>query len=282
MKLSAHYKREGWEVDFVKGIHPSPPIHLYDKSFISVIFSQNREKALEYAMMLPNCTVGGSGWDYSIKLDHDIEHILPDYSLYNLDYSLGFTSRGCIRNCGFCVVPEKEGFIHDHAPITEFLDPMHNKLILLDNNFGASPRWRENLEFLIENKIKVNFNQGIDIRLVTSEFADLLAETKYYNHRFKKRALYVAFDDMRYKNQFLKGMLTLRARGINPSHIMVYILVGYNTTFEQDLERVDLVKSLGSVPYIMRYNQVKTPELNKLARWVNGRYHEFIEWSKYK
>ena len=152
---------------------------------------------------------------------------------------------------------------------------------MLDNNFQASPRWRENLEYLIDHKIKVNFNQGLDIRLLNEDFIELLAQAQYYDQHFKRRSLYFAFDDFRYKDKFVCGMRKLHAHGITPSNIMVYILVGVNTTLEQDLERVRVVEYLGGVPYIMRYNQINTPELNKLARWVNGRYYQFIEWKNY-
>ena len=281
MKLSAYHKNEGHNIDLIKGLPLAPPLALYDKSYISCIFPQNKERALQYALMLPNSVVGGSGFDYTIKLDYDIEHILPDYSLYNIDYSLGFTSRGCIRNCGFCIVPEKEGPIRDHAPITEFHDPNHKKIVLLDNNFQASPRWKENLEYIIDSKLKVNFNQGLDIRLLNDEFIELLAQTKYFDIHFKKPSLYFAFDDFRYKDKFVCGMRKLHAHGITPRSIMVYILVGFNTTLEQDLERIKVVDYFGAVPYIMRYNQINTPELNKLARWVNRKYYQFIEWKTF-
>lgn len=277
MKLSAWYKLEmGWTVDLIKGLPMAPPLHLYDKSYISVIFAQNRERALDYAMMLPNCEVGGSGWDLKNTLPYEIDHIMPDYSLYDLDFSIGFTSRGCIRNCGFCVVPEKEGSIKDNAPITEFL--AHDKVMLLDNNFLASPRCKQNLNFLIINKLKVNFNQGLDIRLVDKEKAELLAQTKYYSWNFKTRSLYFAFDDMRYEQEVWKGIDALETAGISMRRLMFYILVGYNTTEKEDLYRIYALHERGIVPFVMPYNQTK----NRLTRFVNGRYIQFMKLEDYK
>ena len=186
-KLSAWHKLQGHEVDLQIGIPDTAPLEEYDKTYISVVFFQNKEKALNYASQVKNIHIGGSGFDYNVRLDHDIEHIMPDYDLYGYDISIGFTSRGCIRNCKWCIVHEKEGMIHDHAPIEEFLDPRHNKVILIDNNFQSSPKWRENLQFLIDHKIKVNFNQGLDARLVTEEFAQMLAESKCYDWKFNTR-----------------------------------------------------------------------------------------------
>jgi len=281
MKLSAHYKQQKHSVDLIRGIPTTAPLENYDKVMISVIFPQNRNQVLDYASQFDNVQIGGSGYDYNIVLDTDIEHIMPDYSLYDLDYSLGFTSRGCIRNCGFCVVPEKEGMIRDNAPITEFLHPDHKRLLLLDNNFGASPRWKENLDFLIDTGIKVNFNQGLDIRLVTKEFAEYLAQVKYYNRTFKRHVLHFAFDDIRFDKQVRIGFKKLIDAGINPDHLMFYVLVGYNSTFDQDMRRIKAIIGLGSHPYVMLYNQTKDPKLRKLARWVNRLYYEFIEWEEF-
>lgn len=274
MKLSAWYKQQGHSIDLIEGIPTTAPLTSYDKVLISCIFHQNREQVLDYASQLDNVQIGGSGFDYNIVLDNDIEHILPDYSLYDLDYSLGFTSRGCIRNCGFCVVPEKEGFIRDNAPISEFLHPNHMKVVLLDNNFQASPKWRENIDFIVEHNLKVNFNQGLDIRLLDFEFAEQLAYTKYYNWTFKRRALHFAFDDLRYEKEVWVGIDILETAGIKLSDVLFYVLIGYNTTEEQDLYRVQKLYDRGVHPYIMPYNQHKS----KLTRWVNRLYYQFIPW----
>ena len=281
MKLSAWHKNEGHHVDFIKGLPQAPPLFLYDQSYISCIFFQNREKVLEYAMMLPNCKVGGSGWDLDNELPEDVEHILPDYSLYDIDYSMGFTSRGCIRACGFCVVPEKEGPIRDHSDISEFHYPDHTKVILLDNNFQASPNWKNNLDYILEHDLKVNFNQGLDIRLLTKEFAQYLAQVKYYNWTFKLKGLHFAFDDLRTEQAVRTGIQTLLDAGVSRRALMFYILVGYNSTFEEDLKRVEILKELGVKPYIMRYNQSKDRRLYHLARYVNRRYFEFIDIKEY-
>ena len=277
MKLSTWYKQQGHTIDLIKGIPTTKPLEQYDKVLISCIFYQNREQVLDYASQFDNVQIGGSGFDYNIVLDQDIEHIMPDYSLYNLDYSIGFTSRGCIRNCGFCVVPEKEGFIRDNAPISEFHYPEHKKIILLDNNFQASPKWRENIEYLIEHDLKVNFNQGLDIRILDYDFASQLAQTKYYNWTFKRKGLHFAFDDLRYEKQIWAGIDLLENVGVNLKDVLFYVLIGYNTTEEEDLYRINSLYERGVRPYVMPYNQCKS----KLTRWVNRLYYQFIPWSEY-
>lgn len=277
MKLSAWHKSQGHNIELIKGIPTTAPLTEYDKALISCIFPQNRERVLDYASQLDNVQIGGSGFDYTIVLDDDIEHIMPDYSLYDIDFSLGFTSRGCIRNCGFCIVSEKEGFIRDNAPISEFLHPDHKKVVLLDNNFQASPRWRENLEYIIEHDLKVNFNQGLDIRILTREFAEAVAQVKYYSWTFKRRGLHFAFDDMRYEKQVWAGIDLLEDVGINLKDVLFYVLIGYNTTEEEDLYRINSLYERGVHPYVMPYNQCKS----KLTRWVNRLYYQFIPWSVY-
>lgn len=277
MKISAWYKQRNYEVDLIKGIPSTAPLNTYDKVLISCIFYQNRERVLDYASQMDNVQIGGSGFDYNIILDNDVEHIMPDYSLYGIDYSLGFTSRGCIRNCEFCVVPEKEGMVHDNAPISEFLHPDHKKIVLLDNNFQASPNWEHNINFLIDNELKVNFNQGLDIRLLDKKFAEKLVRTKYYNWTFKRRTLHFAFDDLRYEKQIWKGIDILEEVGIKLKDVLFYILIGFNTTEEEDLYRVNSLYERGVRPYIMPYNQHKS----KLTRWVNRLYYQFIPWEIY-
>ena len=277
MKISAGLKKAGEKVDLIKGIPESPPLDHYDAAYFSCIFFQNRDRMLQYANLLDcDCNFGGPGYDLTIELA-EWEHLMPDYSLYGVDFSMGFTSRGCIRHCGFCIVPEKEGTIRDNAPVSEFWNPDHSKVVLLDNNFLASPRWRENISFIREHGLYVNFNQGLDIRLMNEEIASSLAELRYYCWNFKTRGLHFAFDSMKIESAVIRGMDLLRNAGTPARHIMFYILVGYDTTETEDLRRIEIVKGLGAIPYIMPYNRTKSP----LARWVNRRYYQFIPYANY-
>ncbi len=282
MKLSAYYKKDGHEVDLIVGIPEVAPLFEYDHAHVSCIFYQNKDKVMDYVKQFRGISVGGSGINMSIELPDEIEHIMPDYSLYGIDYSMGFTSRGCIRKCKFCDVPEKEGYIKDHAPISEFHDPDHDKVVLLDNNFLASPRWQDNIEYLVENHLKVNFNQGLDIRLIDEWKAEWLHEMQYYNWTFSRRGLHFAFDDPAHEKAVGKGLKILSQAGIKPYRCMFYVLVGFNTTPEQDMYRIEVLKELGAKPFVMIYNRNKNRELRRLARWVNGRFHEFLDYDTFK
>ena len=225
--------------------------------------------------------MGGSGYDIKAKLPKEIEAQVPDYDLFNTDYSIGFTSRGCIRDCGFCIIKEKEEVLFE----CDFSkDIKHSKYIIMDNNFLASPMWKDKLQFFIDNNIKVNFNQGLDIRLITEEKAEMLSKVKYYDRTFQRRVIYFAFDDPSMESIFRKK-LEILLKYIKPYHIMVYILVGYNTEFSQDYFRFKIVREFGCDPYIMIYNNRRDrPILRHFARWVNKRLYktqpDFLKYDK--
>lgn len=221
--------------------------------------------------------MGGSGYNLQEKLPDDIECLEPDYELFHLDYSIGYTSRGCIRHCGFCIVREKEGSLVD----CDMSWIKHQKVLLFDNNFLASPFCKEKLKRFILNKNKVCFNQGLDIRLINKDVADLLVKVKYYDMHFNKRRLYFAFDDLSYEKQVVDGIQCLIHAGVKPDHMMFYVLVGFNTTHEQDLYRIQLLIDYGVLPFVMIFNNKKEKRLHDLSRWVNKRYYKVVPFEQY-
>lgn len=223
--------------------------------------------------------VGGTGYDLQNKLPDGIEHLCPDYELFKTDYSVGFTSRGCIRNCGFCIVREKEGTIKEWADPTEFIK--HDKVILFDPNFFASPKWREKCQYFIDNKIKVNFNQGIDVRIMDDEKCEMLSKVRYYEWRFKKRRIHIAWDRKEDEKDVLRGINKL-IFWIPPKRIMCYVLVGYDTGFEYDKYRVRRLLELEIKPFIMLFNNVDSGVLRHFSRYINQRFYEVVKIEDYK
>jgi hypothetical protein len=271
MKLSAHHKALGDHVYLNDCTDP-------EITYVSCVFTWNCGKTTFY----PEANIGGSGVSLISQLPDHIEHIMPDYSLYGpCDYSMGFTSRGCIRQCPFCIVPRKEGQIRDNAPLSEFLDPNHHKVMLLDNNLLAAPRCKDILRELVYRHLLVNFNQGLDIRLVTDDVAALLATCQYRSMSFKEKRLYFAFDNPALESVILRGVERLLGAGIKSRHLMFYVLCGFNTTLQEDLARIEKIRSLGADPYVMKYNNRQDPTLNALARWVNKRICERVPFSEY-
>lgn len=223
--------------------------------------------------------MGGSGYDIKQTLPKDIEAQVPDYKTFNLDYSLGFTSRGCIRDCGFCIVREKEGVMKD----VDMSWIKHQKVILWDNNFLASPKWKEKLQYFIDNDLKVSFNQGLDIRLINDEKAEMLSRVKYYDRNFSRRCIYFAFDDIKMKDVFIEKINILK-KYIKPYRIMVYFIVGFNSTFEEDMDRFNIMRKIGVDPFSMPYKNInkKNRKVLDFCRWVNKRIYKSCSFEDYK
>jgi hypothetical protein len=219
--------------------------------------------------------MGGSGYDLKGTLPQDIEELTPDYEAFNLDHDVVFTSRGCIRNCkDFCIVREKEGGIHEIENWQK--DIKHSQVIVMDNNFLASPLWKEKLWYFIDNEIKVNFNQGLDIRLIDDEKAAMLSMVNYYDLSFKNHRLYFAFDNINLESIFREKLALLLQYIKNPKHIMVYMLIGgKGQTFEDAMARYKIIKSFGCMPFPMKFHN-NDKKLNDFARWVIRRYDEVV------
>lgn len=198
MKISTYYKSIGEEVEFVQEGKE------YEKIFASAIFTRSKTICEDLVNKYEDkIEIGGTGWDIKKTLPDEIEKLRPDYELYSIEEiasrmkgigtkehkrkkakeiveaGMGYTSRGCVRDCGFCFVPEKEGKFHDVAEISDLLNPKSNVLILHDNNFTADPYCIDKLKEIKERKLKVDINQGCDVRLMTDEKAYWLGQVKH-------------------------------------------------------------------------------------------------------
>ena len=276
MKISAYHKQRGHKVEFYQPLwHAS-----YDIIYCSKIFQKSNRND---GYINKDMVCGGSGFEYLTLLPDYIEHIRPDYSLYNLNFSLGFTTRGCIRNCGFCIVREKEGKIREHAEIEEFLNPKSNIVVLLDNNFLALPSHVKKLQKYIKKGWRMDFNQGLDLRLINKENAGLLAKVKL------ERMIRFAWDNIKDESEIIKGLEFIIRAGIKPRNITVYVLTGFDTTFEEDLYRIQRLRDIkderGSIkPYVMNYNNtLRSRKYKDFMRWVNNPWiFKSCTWEEYK
>lgn len=281
MKLSAWHKQQGDEVVWYE---PLLTGHC-DKVYMSKVFSFTED--YPYYIDADEIVKGGSGYCISlvngkeifdkskdIELPYEIEHIMPDYSLYGItDTAYGFMSRGCPRGCDFCHVKDKEGRCsYKVADLNEFWNGQ--KFIeLMDPNTLACKEWKDILQQLIDSRAYVNFNQGVDIRMITDEKAEMIQKVKVKGVHFA----YDRYEDKSVIEPRLKQFVDITKW--DRHKITVYVLCGFNTTMEQNLDRIMFLRNLNIQPYVMLYDKEHIPkghELRKLQRWVNNK---FIFWT---
>ena len=263
MKISSYHKRNGDHVEWWNGL-----LH-YDRVYMAKVFDDTYSKGMPFCINADEIIKGGTGYDLQNRLPEEIEHIYPDYSLYQTPNAYGFLTRGCPRACPFCIVSEKEGRrSHQVAELSEFY---HNekKIVLLDPNITASKECEKLFDDLIKTKALIEFNQGIDVRLLTDKGAEQL-------NQMRLKLLHFAWDNYEFKTyEKLKEVRKILKH--DPRQLCVYVLTNYNTSFEEDHERVIKLRELGYKPYVMIYNKPKAPhKLKQLAGWVNNR----IIWQK--
>lgn len=266
MKLAAWHRARGDEV----GFNVTNPTHVY----ASVVFKKNKHRVdgLRYYYPDAEIMIGGSGYDLAATLPAEVEALAPDYSLYpGMDYSMGFTSRGCVRNCYFCIVPEKEGKYRRVQHPREFVQ--HDKVKLLDNNWYADSDWFfETSEWLIEHNIAVDVTQGMDIRLLTPEIAAQLKRLRWW------ATLHFAFDDERYEQAVIDGIQMLQDAGIDTKNrCFFYVYCHDDDHYDSAVARCRILKARRASAYVMfNVDRPITKRIRHLRRWT-GRPHLF--WS---
>lgn len=259
MKISAYHKGRGDNVEWWNGFKH------YDVVYKSKVFDETYSQDMEYCINADEVICGGTGYDLKNKLPEEIEHQYPDYELYGggTSRAYGFLTRGCPRHCPFCIVSEKEGNTHTVADLSEFWRGQ-SEIVLLDANITASKECEQHFESLIASGVSINFSQGLDIRLLTEKGADQL-------NKMKISMIHFAWDNYEFntyeKLKRIRPLIKKRGREVG-----VYVLTNYNTTLEQDLERIYKLKELDCTPYVMIYDKPNAPrEIKKLQRWCNNR-----------
>lgn len=183
-KISAWHKAQGDEVIWYEPMFSG---HC-DKVYISKVF--NFTPDVDFFIDADEVVRGGTGYDATSALPHEIDMTQPDYSIYPLlpkDTAYGFLTRGCPNKCKWCVVPKKEGAIRPYMDIDEIsLGGARRKIVLMDNNILAAGDYaKQQLQKIIDKGYRVDFNQAMDARLVTDEFAKLLAQVKWIDNRIR-------------------------------------------------------------------------------------------------
>jgi len=268
MKLSAWHKARGDTVELTTPLG----VYGYDAGYATKVFTFTPMPEL------PDWVeVGGSGVDLHKRLPEEIERCCPDYDLYGLDYSLGFLTRGCVRKCPWCLVPEKEGAICPAADIEDFA--RHRDVVLMDNNVLASEHGLRQIEKIAALGLRVDFNQGLDARLIDDSVARLLAKVKWHN------PIRLACDSHAMIPHIQKAVELLRWHNATPRAYFVYVLV---RDVADALERVRFLKMLNLDPFAQPFrdfttNSEPTKEQKDFARWVNHKaIFKSTTWEDYR
>ena len=294
MKLSGYHKTQGDSVILKTDYYN---LSDFDKVYIAKVFTDTAVP--DGILSLPNIEYGGTGffYDKSPKLPYEIEHTFPDYNLYTdyidtyiakgipkkefsfyFDYSIGFLTRGCFRQCPFCVNRNyKQAQIH--SPLSEFLDTAKKKICLLDDNFLACSDWERMLDELKETNKPFQFRQGLDERILTEKKCEKLFSSKYDgDYKF-------AFDDIEDAGIITKKLQLIRK--YSNRKLKFYVFTGFDRTDKWDLafwkqdiidlfDRIKILIDHYSLPYIMRHARYKdSPYANLytlVARWCNQPY----------
>ena len=265
MKISAYHKNRGDSVEWWNGLKH------YDLVYKSKVFTELYSADIEYCINAEKIIGGGTGYDLKNKLQYEVEHTYPDYSLYGVkEKAIGHLTRGCPRNCPFCIVSEKEGNVHTVAELSEFWEGQ-KEIVLMDSNITASKDCEKHFDVLIESKALINFEGGLDIRFLTDKGADQL-------NRMRTSMIHFAWDNYEDAPEILPRLKMFRE--VWERHYkwdehgkIVYTLVNFNTTHEQDLDRIYKLRELGFWAYVMVYDKQHCQDrfYKRLQRWVNNR-----------
>ena len=271
MKISAWHKAQGdtveWWIPFLQ----------YDRVYSSKVFTFTEE----CPYLPPDTIKGGTGYGIYDELPQEIDDMFPDYSIYpKVDYAIGFLTRGCIRKCPWCVVPKKEGHIRPYRTWQEIKRPDSRDIVFMDNNVLACPHGVEQMKDMIGKKVRVDFNQGLDARLITPEIAEILSKLKWI------RQIRMSCDTDAMLDVVLTAIDRLKDKGVKPYKVFVYLLV-------QDIEsaerRAIALRNVGADAFAQPYrdftnNEEPPDELKRFARWVNHKaiFNTVERFSDYK
>lgn len=272
MKLSAWHKAQG---DSVEWYQPLFSGHM-DIVYCAKVFSFTPDYA--YPIDTDQLIKGGTGYHIDLKdgrevwhgtevnLPDEIEHIYPDYDFYGIkNCSYGYMSRGCPRGCFFCHVKSKEGTkAYKVADLDEFWRGQ-KEIEICDPNILAVPEAEDLLQQLADSKAMVNINQGLDARLLTEKKIEIIRKIKMKTYHF-------AWDNPKDEDKIVpKLKMFVEIKKTDLHNVLVYCLVNFHSTLEEDLHRIYTLRNMGVSPYVMIYDKEHCDQVYRdMQRWVNA------------
>lgn len=256
MKISSYHKARGDTVEWWN------PMFIYDRVYSSKVFTFTQE----CAYLPPDTIKGGTGYGLYNELPEEIDAMQPDYSLYpTCKHAIGFLTRGCIRHCPWCVVPKKEGVIRPYQTWHEIKRPDSRDIVFMDNNVLACEYGIAQLRSMVGENIRIDFNQGLDARLITPEIAQILASLKWI------RFIRMSCDTDAMLDVVIRAIRLLEDNGVKPYRVFVYLLVQDIPSAER---RAIALREVGAEVFAQPYRDFEhniepTAEQKAFARWVN-------------
>ena len=227
-KIARYHKQQGDDVEWAV-----PLFGHYDRIYMSKVFNFTPDDNSCYDAK--EVIRGGTGYDIASQLPDEIDRLQPDYSIYpNIpsDTAYGFLTRGCPNKCPWCVVPRKEGRIRPYMDCDEIAIEGRTKLVLMDNNILAAGDYaKQQMRKIIERGYRVDFNQAIDARLVTDEFAELLANIKWIDRRIR-----FGCDTHGQIAECERAIALINSYGYRGEYFL-YTMIGGKSDFKESYER---------------------------------------------
>jgi hypothetical protein len=275
LKIASMQKFQQNRVFFHRGNRPAleAPLKIYITSLFTYAWKPVHETAEYYRNLYPNAEIVLGGIYATLMNEHanlacidtlykglcsEAEAFKPDYSLIpGWKTNILFATRGCIRKCPFCAVPRIEGPMRvNDGNIKNKVNTNFNRIILWDNNILAAPNWSNLVSELTELNFHVDFNQGLDIRLMKPKMINSLK-------KIKLNPIRMAYDNIQEKAALRTTIPALDAAGFDRRQMIVYTLYNFNDTPEDFWQRVVDLLSWGVVSYPMRYEPLNTLVKNK-------------------
>lgn len=304
MKLSAFHKARGDTVGWY-----DKTVHMYDIVYMSKVFSDVYSPDVPAPSNARKVIRGGTGYaiwlegdtevyhkDFDKPLPPEVECIYPDYSLYpeytgfglplKKQTAYGFLTRGCPRGCGFCHVAPKEGRCsHKVADLSQFWNGQGH-ICLSDPNILACSEALSLLKQLADSGATIDFNQGLDARLITPEKAELLAQMKLKTPHFAMDSMEALSPVEHGLRLYVEACKRIKGKW-NWRNAKVFCLTNFDTTHEQDMQRIKAIQNCECWPYVMIYNKPSAQKITRrLQRWTNsafsyGKTHDFIDYQRH-
>jgi len=265
-KLQFYYEQQGDKVCCIRDKSLLPFVDVYDKIYVSCVFDYNKHRCKKWEGI---AEIGGSGYSVTKKLPPEIEKVKPRRNI-------GFTTRGCVRNCSWCIVQQKEGKIRVTGDIYDIWDGKAKTITLLDNNILGLPKQFFKLSRQIKKeKLKVDFNSGFDHRLLTDELWKEMITLQYWadwggTTKGSIAKIRLAFDHISYKKSVRRALKIMQRHGLRNWQTRWYIYVGTDDTVKTVLDRINILRDAEQLVFVMRDRDsrvMSNPEFEKIYVW---------------